>query len=226
MSKEKNLLKITWKTEILSIIFVVVSFVASIYFYLNFPDKVPVHWNIYGNPDNWASKEFGAFFFPALILIMYVGLIFTPYLDPKREQYKNFADIYNIFRTIMTGFMTVIYFLTGFAGIGYNVQIGVWVPVLIGMLFIVIGNYMGKIKSNWMFGNKNMWTLSSEEVWNKSNRMGGKALIVGGLLMALDGLVNDYMWKTIIFVIAILVIILVPNIYSYIIFNQEKNKTK
>ena len=58
--------KPTFKTEVLPLSLIALSVVASFYFYANFPDQVPIHWNYQGEIDDYASKEFGAFFFPAL----------------------------------------------------------------------------------------------------------------------------------------------------------------
>jgi uncharacterized membrane protein len=222
----KNPLKISLKTEILPIIILLASFGASIYFYLNFPSLVPSHWNWAGEVDGWSGRTFGAFFLPILNVVLYLMFLALPYLDPKKENYKDFAKVYHIFKNMIIGFMAIIYVLTSMNGLGYKIDVGLFIPVLIGILFIVMGSLMGKLKLNWMMGNRNMWTLSSETVWNKTNALTGKIFILSGILIGIEPLVHNKMWVTIIFIIAILNILLIPTVYSAILFFQEKKKVK
>ena len=49
--------------------------------------------------------------------------------------------------------MVIIYFVTGLNGLGFSVPVNNIIPVLVGLLFVVMGNYMSKIKPNWFMGN-------------------------------------------------------------------------
>jgi len=158
---------------------------ASVYFYSIFPEQVPIHWNLAGEIDGWGSKTTGTFMMPVIMLGMYLLFLGLPYLDPRQKRYEQFSKVYHGFKAIMLLFMAIIYFLIGANILGYNAPIEIWMPILIGALFILIGNYLSKVKSNWFVGIRTPWTLSSEEVWNKTHRMGGKLFIVGGLLMML-----------------------------------------
>ena len=57
-------IKSTLKTEFIPIVLIALSVIASFYFYANFPEKVPTHWNYLGEVDGWSGKTFAAFFFP------------------------------------------------------------------------------------------------------------------------------------------------------------------
>ena len=216
-----NPIKMTFKTEVLPIILLISAFVASFYFYANFPERVPTHWNFKGQVDGWSSAAFAAFFFPVLNLGMYLLFLVIPYIDPKKERYEEFKHVFHIFKNFLIAFMTVIYFLTGLNGMGYNLPINVFVPIMVGILFILMGNYMGKLKSNWFMGARNPWTLSSEEVWNKTNRITGKIFILSGLLMILEGFLPDNV-KLSFFIFIIALMVIVPNLYSFIIYNRTK----
>jgi uncharacterized membrane protein len=174
-------LKPTIKTEIIPIITLIITIISSFYFFSNFPDQIPIHWNFQGEVDNWGSKTFGAFFFPVLILGMYLIFLILPYIDPKKLRYDQFQKTYHKFKRTLIIFMALIYFVSSFAGLGYNVNIGIWMPILIGLLFIFIGNYLSKIKPNWFLGIRTPWTLSSETVWQKTHQVGGKLFILAGV---------------------------------------------
>ncbi len=216
--------KPTLKSEIIPIVLMVFSLSASFYFYLHFPDRVPTHWNIAGEVDGWSTRSFGAFFFPALTLAIYLLLLVIPNLDPKKERYEQFLKPYHIFKNFLVLFLVVVYFLVGANGIGYKIDIALVMPLGVGLLFILLGNYMGKIKMNWFMGIRTPWTLSSEEVWNKTHRLGGKAFILGGVLMALTA-IGPPVWKIIVFILVMTVILFGTLIYSYVLYAREqKNK--
>jgi len=117
--------------------------------------------------------------------------------------------------------MALIYFIVGFSGLGYNISVSLWMPVLIGLLFIVMGNYLSKIKPNWFMGIRTPWTLSSEEVWNKTHRFGGKIFILGGLLMILEPLLPTN-FQLAVFIITMVIILAGTVGYSLIAYLQEK----
>ncbi len=180
-----NPLKPTIKTEIIPGLIILITIISNFYFYANFPDQIPIHWNFQGEIDNWGSKTFGAFFFPAIIFGMYLLFLILPYVDPKKLKYDQFRKTYHKFKGLLILFMALIYFLTSFAGLGYNINIDVWIPIIIGFLFMFIGNYLSKIKPNWFLGIRTPWTLSSETVWQKTHQFGGKLFILAGAVMIL-----------------------------------------
>jgi len=215
-----NPIKPSIKTELLPILLLVITVIASFYFYSRFPDQVPIHWNFKGEVDNWGSRAVGAFLIPGVIAGMYLLFLFLPYLDPKKDRYKQFRKVYHFFKAFLILFMAFIYFLTGFSALGYDVKVGVWIPVLVGLLFILMGNYMSKIKSNWFIGIRTPWTLSSEEVWNKTHRAGGKVFIVAGILMAILPFL-PLVFQKFGFIFIICFILLGTIGYSYVLYRKE-----
>lgn len=55
--------------------------------------------------------------------------------------------------------------------------------LLPGVLFLVLGNVMGKLRQNAMVGIRTPWTLRNERVWDQTHRWGGKAMVLGGLVL-------------------------------------------
>ena len=100
--------------------------------------------------------------------------------------------------------------------LGMDIDIGVIVNIMVGIMFIILGNYVHKVKQNYTVGMKLPWTLNSEKNWNRTNRMTGWILILSGLLF----LMNSLLLKTEIVFAVILVVILVPMIYSFILYKK------
>jgi len=220
-----NPIKPNLKTEILPISFIIISILASFYFYANFPPIVPTHWDLAGRPNGYSSAAFAAFFLPILLVGIYLLFLALPYLDPKKERYLQFSKIYHIFKDLIIAVMAMVYFVASLTALGYNLNMNFWVPGIVGLLFIIMGNYLGKLNPNWFIGIRTPWTLSSEEVWNKTHRFGGKIFILGGLLMVLTIPAPDK-WKIVIFTADIIIILLGTVVYSYVIFLKERGNKK
>ncbi len=216
-----NPIKPTIKTEFFPLALVILTVAASVFFYNNLPERIATHWNFAGAPDAYGSGQTQAIIFPLLVIGLYLLFLLVPYLDPKKERYEQFSKIYHIFKSLILSLIIVIYFIVGLNGLGYNLPVGIIIPGLIGLLFIVLGNYMGKIKMNWFMGIRTPWTLASEEVWNKTHRFGGKLFILAGLLMIAQ-IILPLSWRLPAF-IAMLVILLGGTIgYSYVVYLKEK----
>ncbi|MBU1036550.1 SdpI family protein [Patescibacteria group bacterium] len=216
-----NGMKFTFKTETLPILIVLISIVLGFYFYSVFPDQVPVHWNVAGEIDRWGSKFEGAWLMPLIAIGMYILFLILPIIDPRKEKYNQFAKIYLLFRMLILLMMLGIYLIASLNSLGHNIRVEVWIPIVIGLSFIIIGNYMGKIKSNWFLGIRTPWTLSSETVWNKTHRLGGKLFMLMGILLIITPLL-PYHNIFFVLIIPVLIISLIPVVYSYLLYRKEK----
>jgi uncharacterized membrane protein len=219
-----NPIKPTWGSEIIPLMLILIATVAGAYFYFNLPAQVAIHWNFAGQPDAYGSGQVQAVVFPLIIVGMYLLFLLLPHLDPKKERYEQFRRTYYIFKNLILAMMAIIFFTAGLSNLGYNLPIGVIVPALIGLLFIIIGNYLGKIKMNWFVGIRTPWTLSSEEVWNKTHRFGGKMFILAGFLLTVEPIL-PMSWRLEVFIVSIAVIILGTVGYSCVVYLREKKNT-
>ena len=89
-------------------------------------------------------------------------------------------------------------------------------PILLGLIFIAIGNYLPKCKQNYTIGIKIPWTLASEENWNRTHRFAGWVWVGGGVVMLLSGFLGIF-WLTL---VPAIIMAAVPLIYSYILHKK------
>ena len=87
--------------------------------------------------------------------------------------------------------------------LGWNVDFQILTSALLGVMFVIIGNYMPKSKQNRTIGVKIRWTLANEENWNATHRFTGKLWFFIGFAMIFAGFLPG-----ILFVIAFAVILL------------------
>lgn len=188
------------------------------------PDMVPSHWNIAGEPDSWMLKNRAVWLFPTITLGLAWLFKYLPKIDPKKAKYAQFKRAWEIFQIVFLLFFAYIYFVTLYASLHSGVNVGKWILMGVGILFVVIGNYMSKIKQNFFVGIKTPWTLSSEDVWNKTHRLGSWCFVICGLLFIIESQWNFFLIP--VFVTAIIIMVAVPIIYSYILFALNKKQSK
>ena len=100
--------------------------------------------------------------------------------------------------------------------LGKEIRVDIWCSVLMGLLFVVIGNYLPKCKQNYTVGIKLPWTLASEENWNRTHRLAGRIWVGGGILMMLLGFVS-FLW---VMLSVPVMMALVPILYSYLLYRK------
>lgn len=176
-------MKVTWRSEVVPLALIVVMFVLGAIAWPQAPDRIPIHWGISGEPDNYAGKIFGLFGGPMISLGIYALILILPRIDPRRKNYELFWGKYLVIRTIIITVLAAIQVVTFLWAIGIDVNMNIAVLIIVGFLLIFIGNYMGKLRPTWFVGIRSPWTLSSKESWNKTHRLGGRVFVLFGLAL-------------------------------------------
>lgn len=215
MTAKNDFIRKDW----LPLLLILAGFGLGIYFYPVLPLKVPSHWNIYGQVDGYSSRFFGAFGLPLLNAGLYVLFLLTPYLDPKKANYKLFEGSYRMIRILMHVFLTGLQIVILSVAMGYDLNVAVIVKLSISVIFILIGNVMGRFKHNYFVGIKTPWTLASEEVWRKTHRVAAPIWVIGGIICAVMSLWNNGA-SAAVFFLMIVVLALVPIIYSFVLYKR------
>jgi uncharacterized membrane protein len=196
-----------------------VNLLAGFLAYPHLPDRVPTHWNWAGEVDGWGSAWQGAFMLPLIMIGIFILLIILPKIDPKKRSYAQMGRAYSVIVLVIMFFFTILYFGTLGTALGYLASFPSMVQLGVGALFIILGNYMGKLKHNYFIGIRTPWTLANEEVWYRTHRMAGPFWIIGGLLfMGTSFLTTGLLTKTLL--IIIFGVIAIPVIYSYVFFKR------
>lgn len=95
-----------------------------------------------------------------------------------------------------------------------------FVRILLGLIFVIMGNYMPKCKPNFTIGVRVPWTLRNEENWNKTHRFTGKLWVCGGIFSLATLLVDNEKFSFVFFA-AIILLALIPAVYSYIYYRKQ-----
>lgn len=205
----------------IQIVLVALMFLAGAILYSYLPDILPVHWDFNGEPNNWWPKIYGVWLIPGMSLIFMILFPILQRIDPKSQNYPGFAKAWAVIQTSILGMLAYMYGVTLFVTFypAYNAMVGRLVVFGIGLLFVILGNYMGKIRQNYFVGLKTPWTLNDPEVWQKSQRLAGWVFVLAGLLIIIEAII----WLAVayVFFAIILLTVFVPIIYSYLLSRKK-----
>ncbi|MBP5744612.1 MAG: DUF1648 domain-containing protein [Oscillospiraceae bacterium] len=203
------------KTLIATTLVCLLPMIAGALVYSRLPEMVATHFDLHGEPDGWSSRAFAVFGLPGILLAVNLLLPFLLRSDPKHENMsgalKNIAIWTVPIVSVLCSGMTLGYAL------GYHTHIEQVLPAFMGMLFIIIGNYLPKTKQSYTMGIKLPWTLASEENWNRTHRLAGFLWVIGGVYFLAMTFIG---WSLVAFLIPLAVMVLVPAVYSYLLYRK------
>ena len=205
------------------------------------PDKIPMHHDFAGNTDRWGSKT-ESFIFP--IVILFVTLFWHLMIlafekkagraETEKEQMEaksnaKFLSIVGISQAVMFGIMHYFIMYSSYrqASLGSTkatVDIAKISCILCGILFIVLGNFMTKVKKNVVAGLRTTWSMYNDNTWRKSNRIGAICLIIAGVLTVVTTVFANGMVSTILLLVYVLLAAIVAVWYSKKVYDQEKKQ--
>jgi uncharacterized membrane protein len=207
------MLKDNKKTLIITSIVTLLPALIGIFLWNRLPDVMATHFGLDNEADGFSSKIFAVFGLPLFCLALLWMCAWATSRDPRKK---------NISPKIMTLVLWLIPAVSIVAAVftySYNLGMGQKMDLIMGLLcgflFIVIGNYLPKTRQNYTIGIRIPWTLENEDNWNRTHRFAGFLWVAGGIfmvIMAFTGLAGNGL-----LIGFILVISLIPCIYSYLL---------
>ncbi len=186
------------------------------------PDEVPVHFDLNNNVDRWGSK-YELLILPFVIIV--IGIVFllaARHLDKKEDNGSNNFNVLTTVTIAILGLFNVLTYYTLYIAFTQIQDLGTpkinmfsLLTFTFGIVFIIIGNVVPKTKMNHFLGLRTKWSMSSEEAWKKSQRFGGYALIITGVITIILSFVLDGSASLFTMVMLLLVMAIVDTVYSY-----------
>ena len=180
------------------------------------PESIPSHWDIHGNVDGWSSKPMAVFGLPGLLIGIHLLCCFASEWDPKKRNYHD--AMYKLVLWLCPAISLICNGLVYSSALGYAMDTPVIMSLFFGVLMLVIGNMMPKLKQSYTMGIKLPWTLDNEENWNKTHRLAGKVWVGCSIVILATAFLGCF-W---ILVGVMSVMILVPTVYSYCLYRKQK----
>lgn len=219
---------------IFSLLCILIASAMSLYTWMNLPDltEYPIHWNAQGVADGFGSRKLvglNLLIFPFTTALMAALFYAMPKIEPLRQNLEDSRRAYNTVWMLCLGFLVLVGALIAFAytspegaKLGASPRV-----VVIGMslLFIGIGNVLGKVRQNFMLGIRTPWTLSSELSWEKTHRLGARAFVASGLISIVAALATPR-YAFFVMITSMIAVVGFVFVYSYIVWKGDPNKRK
>lgn len=211
----------TSRTLLIMLLLVLIALGVSVWLYPQMPARVPSHWDAAGQVNGWVSPFWAVATWPLLMAGTAALLWVLPAISPRRFEIKPFEHTYEVLLLAVEAFLLVVGVCVMLAGAGYAVPIPRVVTLAAGALFMVLGNYMGKLRKNFFVGIRTPWTLANDEVWERTHRLAGWLFVAAGALIVIAGIAALPPGWMIGIVVAVC---LIPYLYSYLIYRRVEGR--
>ena len=209
------------KKELPLIAIVLLPFIYLAYIWNQLPEKVPMHWNIKGEIDRYGEKVELIIIPIFLPLLVYIIFLVVPKIDPKNRLNKMGNKLQTI-KFLLTTLMSILALFIIYTAKNESFTNPNYMVLIIGVLYIVLGNYFKTLKANYFIGIRTPWTLEKETVWKKTHELGGKLWFIGGIIVVIASLILPKETNFTVFLIITGIITIIPIVYSYLTFKNEK----
>lgn len=187
--------------------------------YTHLPEQVPMRWGINGVVEYDAKWQLWILFSMGFMMAILFDIL--PKTDPKKKNYEKFGKYYDLFALMMVIFLNVIESIILVESFfPETIAVSKLVIILIGILFVILGNMMPKIKSNFYMGIKTPWTLSNTDIWNKTQRLGGRMMFATGVVSIISGICFSEVVSFIILMASVVFTVLIPVVMSYVWYRR------
>lgn len=207
------MLKANKKTLIITSIITILPIFVGVFFWNRLPDVMATHFGVDNTADGFSSKAFAVFGLPLFCLFILWICAFVTAHDPRKKNIspKMFTLVLWIVPIISVFVALIMYPFN----LGYQMDTTLFAEVFMGLLFIIIGNYLPKARLNYTIGIKIPWTLDNENNWNRTHRLAGYLWMACGLLLIVAALIG--LGRTIWILGIFFIMVLIPCIYSYVL---------
>ncbi len=190
--------------------------IAGLILYDKLPNRVATHFDANGEANGYSSRAVAVFGLPAFMAAVNLFVHFALRTDPKKQNMSGALRTLSVWMAPVLSIFISAAVLT--MAMGSKVNLVSFLPLLLGVVFIVIGNYLPKTKQAYTMGIRLPWTLASEENWNRTHRLAGFVWVIGGALIVLLTLLRVTIIWPLIAITAVLA--LVPTVYSFILYRR------
>lgn len=211
----------------LSLILLALAFLIVLVSLVFMPERVPIHYDFDGNIDNYGSKYvYLAIPGSALLVWIFLHLIARFAYKEKPENQKLIyltSACVNFVFIILEIIFVALNFVNGDKKPIDNIIYPI-LNVTLGIVFIIIGNFLPKLTKNKLIGLRTPWSLYNDNTWNISQRYGGYILVgTGFILITATGFVSGIYNFIVLFSCLVLMIVL-ALLFSYLAYKKERAK--
>lgn len=203
------------------VLFVLIAIGVGTWVYPDLPVMAATHWGAHGEVNGWIPRFWAVAVWPLCIGVIAGLAPLLPAISPRRFEIRPFGDTYWVLMLAFEAFVLIVGVCAMLAAADYPVSIPMVVTLAVGAVFVLFGNYMGKLRKNFFIGIRTPWTLASDAVWERTHRMAGWLFVAAGLAWIIAGLLGASPGWLIAIVLAA---VLVPYTYSFFVYRNLEGR--
>lgn len=145
------------------------------------PDPMPSHFNLAGECDGFMPKAAVVFALPAGLLLVHLLCAAATLTDPKRKNIEGKPFLLVLW--LCPAISILLHSLTYAYALGRRIDVPAAFCAVVGVMFILLGNYLPKCGQNYTLGIRTPWALNDEGNWHATHRFAGKLFVAAGILV-------------------------------------------
>ncbi len=206
------------KTALFTTIVCLLPILMGLAVYGELPDQVAIHWGLNNEPNGWMSKWAAVFTLPLIMAVLNLICHICGNADSKKASQPKPLLVF--MKWFPAALCLILYPITLLIALGREIPISTVCCSVIGVMGLVIGNYLPKCRQNYTMGIKLPWTLNDEDNWNRTHRLAGPLYMLGGIVFLVCGFFGWVLPGFIVF----LVLFLIPILYSFALSRRKGRK--
>lgn len=164
---------------IITVIVCLLPILLGIILYNQLPEQMPIHFTIGDTPDNYANKNFALFGIPLIMAIVQAICMFSSINKLKHKEKPRIIKIMEWCIPVVT---VLVYIIMVEVSLGSDVYVGKSICLILGILFMIIGNYLPKMGYDTAKGIFHP-TPSNEKAFRKMSKAMGYSFIILGIIL-------------------------------------------
>lgn len=186
--------------------------------YDQLPARIVSHFSITFEPDGYTSRFNGVFVLPLVMAGVEAMIIFLVEKDPLHKNHSN--KITKIIYLLIPALNILFSCASYYSSIDRAFDIKAFITVIMGILFVIIGNFIPKMRHNYTMGIRTPWTLADKYTWEKTHQLSGPLWVLGGSAIVICGIFD----LDLVLITVLAAIVVIPIVYSYLIFRKREIK--
>lgn len=167
------------KSLLVAAVVILLPMLAGIILWDRLPERMATHWGIDGSANGWNSRAFTVFGIPLVLLAIHAVCVVVSGASAATngQNPKLLCVMHMICPTVSLIVGAAVYPYA----LGMEISIAFMALLFLGVVLLVVGNYLPKTVPNHWLGIRIPWTYASEENWAATHRFGGKVYAAAGL---------------------------------------------
>mgnify|MGYP001064795236 CR=1 FL=1 len=150
--------------------------------YQRLPDPLPTHFDLEGNADGWTPRALGAWLLPGLALLLWAAIRLGPRILPASDRARLRPSTTALVAMMTACFMAALHVVVLGAALVPTLSVTKLVFGLVGALLVGLGLVLPRVRRNPLIGVRTAFTLRDDEIWARTQRVGGYAMVIAGVV--------------------------------------------